>query len=132
MAGSLAWYKYVDDQNKTWGVLLDEDLGGLTGSGFTPVVSGEALDTLPRGMKMRGVNAVQTSGAGAGYVSRFWACGTKESAIYAGTTKTFTINSLTYATSSSRGESRRVPKAVATGQTGKSSQVGGGGGSGTT
>lgn len=132
MAGSLAWYKYTDDQDKVWGVQLDEDLGGLTGAGFTPVAANEDLETLPRGMKMRGVNAVQTSGAGAGYVSRFWACGTKTAAIYAGTTKTFTVNGLTYSTSSTRGESKRKPKAEPTGQIGKSSTVGGGGGSGQT
>lgn len=127
MTGSLAWYKYIDDQDKVWGVQLDENLGGLTGAGFTPVASGDDLETLPRGMKMRGVNAVQTSGAGAGYVSRFWACGSRTSQIYVGTTKTFTVNGLTYSTSSSRGESKRKPKAQNTGQTGPSSSVGGGG-----
>lgn len=131
MTGSLAWYKYTDDQDNVWGVLLDENLGSLSGAGFTPVGTTDNLETMPRGMKMRGVNAVQTSGAGAGYVSRFWACGTKTAAIYAGTTKTFTVNGLSYATSSSRGESKRTPKSVATGQTGPSSTVGGGGGSGT-
>lgn len=131
MAGSLAWFKYVDDNDQTWGVLLDENLGTLAGAGFTPVGSGDNLETMPRGMKMRGVNAVQTSGAGAGYVSRFWPCGTKTAAIYAGTQKTFTINGLTYSVSSSRGESKRKPKSENTGQTGTSSTVGGGGGSGT-
>lgn len=130
MAGSLAWYKYIDDQDKVWGVQLDEDLGGLVGAGFAAVGANDDLETMPRGMKMRGVNAVQTSGAGAGYVSRFWACGSRTSEIYVGTTKTFTVNNQTYSTSSSRGESKRKPKSVATGQTGKSSVVGGGGSSG--
>ena len=126
MTGSLAWYKYVDDQDKVWGVQLDENLGSLVGGGFAPVAANDDLETMPRGMKMRGVNAVQTSGQGAGFVSRFWACGARTAAIYVGTTKTFTVNGLTYSTSSSRGETKRKPKSGNTGQTGASSTVGGG------
>ena len=126
MAGSLAWYKYIDDQDKVWGVQLDENLGSLTGAGFTAVGATDDLETMPRGMKMRGVNAAQISGSGAGFVSRFWAWGSRSAGIYVGTTKTFTVNGLTYATSSSRGETKRKPKSLATGQTGSSSTVGGG------
>jgi len=134
MAGSRRWYVYVDDRDKRWGAELDEDNGSLAGAGFVAVASGDDLDTMPRGMEMRGVYAVQTSGAGAGYVSTFQPCATKTAGIYAGTTKTWTKNGLNYSLTSTRGETRRIPKALNTGQTGNSPSVGGGGtggGSGT-
>lgn len=132
MAGSLAWYKYTDDRGQVWGVQMDEDKAGVEGAGFTPVLEADNLNTLPSGMEMRGVNAVRTSGAGAGFVSEFQPCATQAATLYAGTTKTFTRNSQNYSVSSTRGETRRVPKALNTGLVGKSPTVATGGAGGGT
>ena len=130
MAGSRRWYKYTTDQGIVYGVELDEDKGGVEGAGFTPVTDADNLTTLPQGSKMRGVNATRTSGGGAGFVSEFQPCATTAATLFAGTTKTFTRNSQTYAVSSTRGETRRIPKALNTGLVGASPTVAIGGGGG--
>lgn len=132
MAGSRRWYKYTTDQGLVYGVELDEDKGGVTSAGFTPVTDADNLTTLPQGTKMRGVNAVRTTGPGAGFVSEFQPCGTTAATLFAGTTKTFTRNGQTYSVSSTRGEYTRRPKALNTGLTGASPTVATGGGGGTT
>lgn len=132
MAGSRRWYKYTNDLGVVYGVELDEDKGGVEGAGFTPVTDADNLTTLPQGHTMRGVNAVRTTGAGAGYVSEFQPCATQAATLFAGSAKTFTRNAQTYSVSSTRGETRRVPKALNTGLAGASPTVGTGGGGGTT
>ena len=129
MAGSLAWYVYTADNGTTFGVQLDEDRGSLAGAGFTALPANFTGTTLPKGTKMRYVNAVRTSGAGAGFRSDSFPCGTIASAIFTGATATWTANGISYSRSSARGESRRVPKSVNTGLVGTSNQVGGGTGS---
>lgn len=124
MAGSRAWFVYTDDDDTQSAVLLDEDTGSLAGLGFTPYDGTTPLDLLPKGFRMRYVNAVQTTGAGAGYRYRAVPCGTSESDIYSGTTPTFTLNGLTYSVTSTRGERSRKPTAINTGLIGASPTVG--------
>lgn len=124
MAGSRAWFNYVSDNGITYAVELDEDTGALPGLGFTRYTDGTPTTTLPSGWRMRYVNAAQTSGDGAGYVSRRVPVGTPASPIYSGTQSTFTLNGLSYAVSSNKGERQRRPKASNTGLIGPSSTVG--------
>lgn len=126
MAGSRAWYVYQDDDDNDYAVELDEDLAAVTGSGFVRYTGETALDLPPKGLRMRYVNAVQTSGAGAGYRSRKVYCATTEATLYGGTTTTFTLNGVTYSVSSKRGERKRLPTAQNTGLVGQSSTVAGG------
>lgn len=124
MAGSRAWFIYNDDDGQDYAVQLDEDTGSLAGLGFTPYTGAPPLDQVPRGFKMRYVNAVQTSGTGAGFRSRAFPCGTDTAPLYDGELATFTINGLTYAVSSTRGEKVRKPTAFNTGLQGASPTVG--------
>lgn len=131
MSGSRAWFVYTDDDETDSAVLLDEDTGGLAGLGFTPYNGTPPLDLLPKGFKMRYVNAVQTSGSGAGFRYRAFPCGSEDSTIYSGTTPTFTINGLSYSVTSTRGERSRKPTAINTGLIGASPTVGTSTGTGT-
>lgn len=124
MAGSRRWYVYVDDDGTDSAVMLDEDTGNLTGLGFAEYSGQPVLDLLPKGFKMRYVNAVQTSGTGSGFRYRSFPCGTDDAAIYSGDTATFTINGLTYAVTSTRGERSRKPTVLNTGLIGPSPTVG--------
>ena len=74
MAGSLRWYVYEDDDNNQYAVLLDENVGNFTETGFEPYEGEPSLDTLPQGFKMRYVNAVQRTGAGGGFRYRRDVC----------------------------------------------------------
>lgn len=133
MAGSKDWFVYEDDDDNTYGVQLDEDAGLLPAFGFAPYTGTPALDQLPRGAKMRYVNAVQTSGAGAGYRYRRFPCGNPDALAFGGTATTFTVNGLTYSVTSTVGERFKKPVAANTGLVGASPIVGGGaaGGGGT-
>ena len=124
MAGSLRWYIYTADDDTEYGVLLDEDIGNAESFGFTSVSSDSVLDTLPKGFVMRYVNAVQTSGDGAGFRYRKFACGSDEAAIFSGEQKTFTINGLAYEVTSTRGEKSRRPRSTNSGLVGDSATVG--------
>ena len=125
MAGSRSWFVYVADDASQYAVELDEDTGSLNTSGFTPYSGQTPLKLLPQGMKMRYVNAVQTTGAGAGFRSRKIPMGTTTAALYTGVSTTATLNGLIYAISSTRGERSRKPKSVNTGLVGPSPTVGG-------
>lgn len=124
MAGSLRVYVYVDDDGNEYGVKLDEDTGANAVFGFEVYTGSPALDYLPRGAKMRKVNAVQTSGAGAGFRYRSFPCGTNEATAFGGTATTFERGGLTYAVTSTSGEKFKKPVAVNTGLIGQSSTVG--------
>lgn len=124
MAGSRRWFVYTDDDDTDSAVLLDEDVGNTEGFGFSVYTGEPVLDPLPKGFKMRYVNAVQTTGTGAGFRYRAFPCGTDDSDIYSNTTPTFTVNGLTYATTSTRGEKSRKPTSINTGLTGSSPTVG--------
>lgn len=124
MAGSRAWYVYNDNDGEDWGVELDEDTGTLAGLDFTPYTGTPSLDQLPRGTFMRYINAVQTSGAGAGFRYRSFPCGTDTAPLYDGTQTTFTVNGLNYSVTSTRGEKSRKPTANNTGLQGASPTVG--------
>jgi hypothetical protein len=124
MASSRKWYVYTDDKSNEWGVELDEDTGGLQGLGFTAISSATDLDTLPRGITMRSINAVQTSGSGAGFRYRKFPVGEDSATLFAGTSNTFTINGLNYTVTSVRGEKARKPYGENTGLVGQSPTVG--------
>lgn len=124
MAGSRAWYVYNDDDGEDWGVELDEDTGTLAGLAFTPYTGEPDLDQLPRGKFMRYINAVQTSGTGAGFRYRSFPCGTDTAPLYDGSETTFTINGLNYSVTSTRGEKTRTPTANNSGLQGPSPTVG--------
>lgn len=130
MAGSRRWYVYVGDNEDEYGVELDEDTGALEGLGFIEYTGEPPLEQLPRGTYMRYINAVQTSGAGAGFRSRSFPCGEPDAPLYDGSDTTFTVNGLNYSVSSTRGEKSRKPSAVATGLQGASPTVGLGGAGG--
>lgn len=124
MAGSRRWYVYVDDDETESAVMLDEDTGTLAGLGFEVYTGQPVLDLLPKGFKMRYVNAVQTSGSGSGFRYRAFPCGRDDADIYSGDVTTFTHNGLTYAVTSTRGERSRKPTVVNTGLVGASPTVG--------
>jgi hypothetical protein len=133
MAGSRKWFIYTDDDGTDSAVQLDEDTGSLAGLGFQPYAGSPVLDVLPKGFKMRYINAVQTSGAGSGFRYRSFPCGSDDADLYSGDITTFTINGLTYSVTSTRGEKSRRPTAINTGLVGSSPTVGtstGGGASG--
>ena len=127
MAGSRAWFIYNDDDGEDWGVELDEDTGNLGAFGFTPYTGSPALDQLPRGTFMRYVNAVQTSGTGAGFRYRSFPCGTDTAPAFDGSTPTFTVSGLSFTVTSTRGEKSRKPTASNSGLQGASAVVGQGG-----
>ena len=124
MAGSRKWFIYTSDDDEDFAVELDEDTGSLPGLGFTPFVNASDVGTLPRGITMRQVNAVQTSGAGAGFRYRSFPAGTDEAPLFSGTQNTFTINGLAYSVTSTKGEKERRPTALNTGLIGNSPTVG--------
>ena len=131
MAGSRAWFIYNDDDGEDYAVNLDEDTGNLEAFDFSPYTGTPPLDPPPRGFRMRYVNAVQTSGDGAGYRYRAFPCGTDTAPVYDGTQATFTVNGLSYAVTSTRGERARKPTATNTGLVGASPIVGQDGAGGT-
>lgn len=124
MAGSLRWYVYTADDGEEFGALLDEDTGNLEALGFTPVLAETDIDPLPKGFKMRYVNAVQTTGSGAGFRYRSFACGDADATLFSGETKVFTINGLSYEVTSTRGERSRRPRSTNSGLIGSSPTVG--------
>jgi len=128
MAGSRAWYVYVADDDTNYAVEIDEDAGALAPAGFTPYTGTPPLDLPPQGFRMRYVNAIQTSGDGAGFRSRKIYCGTADSDLFSGDVTTTTLNGLQYSVSSTRGEKQRKPTAAPTGLKGPSSTVGTGAG----
>lgn len=132
MTGSRRWYIYTDDDDTQSAVQLDEDLGNNAGFGFEVYTGTTPLDTLPQGFKMRYVNAVQVTGAGAGFRYRKFPCGSDDADIYSGDTPSFTINELTYNVTSTRGEKSRKPTVTNTGLIGSSPTVGTSTGGGTT
>jgi len=131
MAGSRRWFVYTDDDDQLNAVQLDEDLGNNEEFGFEPYTGEPVMDLLPKGFRMRYVNAVQTTGAGAGFRYRSFPCGQAESGVYSGETSTFQVNGLTYAVTSTRGEKGRKPVALNTGLIGSSPTVGTSTGTGT-
>lgn len=119
MTGSVRWYKYIDDRDNTWGVLLDETTASTPSLGFEAVTTGDDLDQLPRGHKMRWVNATKlTGGGGQGFVQSQFPVAKLEATAWTGTNTILTVGGSTYAITSLRGEQRRLVIASNTGQTG--------------
>jgi len=127
MAGSMAWFVYTDDDGELSAVNLDEDTGNNTAFGFDPYTGTPPLSQLSRGFKMRRVNAVQTTGDGAGFRYRSFPCGSDEAPAYDGSVAVFTVNGLSYSITSTRGEQERKPTATNSGLQGSSPTVGEGG-----
>lgn len=124
MAGSKSWFIYTDDDGEDFGVELDENIGSLPGLGFEPYTGSPPLDQLPRGTYMRYINAVQRTGAGAGFRYRSFPCGTDEADLFSGAEASFVVNGLGYSVTSTRGERSRKPTANNSGLIGPSSTVG--------
>jgi hypothetical protein len=124
MAGSRRTFVYVDGDENAYAVVLDEDVGNNQLFGFEPYTGTPVLDPPPQGFRMRYINAVQTTGAGAGFRYRKFACGSEESDLYSGDVSVFTVNGLTYSVTSTRGERSRRPTATNTGLVGSSPTVG--------
>ena len=125
MAGSLIEAVYTNDDEEQYAVKIDEDRARLVALGFSIYTGTPILDRPPQGFKMRYVNAVKTTGDGAGYERIAVPCGSSEqSSVYSGTATTFVLNGHTYAVTSTRGEKKRVPTAFNTGLQGASPTVG--------
>lgn len=124
MAGSLKWFVYTSDDEQQYAVLLDEDVGNFIETGFTEYLGDTPLDTLPSGMKMRYVNAVQRTGAAAGFRYRKVYCGTVQSDLFSGDISNFILNNLGYTVTSTRGERSRKPVSGNSGLIGSSPTVG--------
>lgn len=124
MSGSRAWFNYVSDNGITYAVELDEDTGLLANAGFTRYTDGSPTTTLPSGWRMRYINAVKTSGEGAGFVSRRFPIGSSTATLYSGQTSVFNRDGETYAVSSTGGEKQRRPKQLNTGIVQSGSNVG--------
>lgn len=119
MAGSMRWYKYNDDDDTDYGVLLDETTGSTAALGFTPVATGDEVTQLPRGVKMRWINCTKMSGGGGeGFVQAQFPVGSTNATAWTTKQLTLTVGSSTYVKTSSRGEQVRIVIATNTGQTG--------------
>lgn len=107
MAGSIKWQIYTDDQGNQFGVRLDESNGEATGfADYT----GEAILPLPRGWKMRYINAVDAEGG-----TRQIPVGTVDHPLFTGAEYTVTILGRLYEVTSTRGEQKVLPRARDTG-----------------
>ena len=73
---------------------------------------------------MRYVNAVQRTGAGAGFRYRRVYCGTADSDLFSGDVSNFVLNGLGYTVTSTRGERQRRPLSGNSGLVGDSPTVG--------
>lgn len=119
MTGSMKWYKYLDDQDKEWGVFLDETTGSVGALGFEAVTSSDQIDQLPRGHSMRYINATKmTGGGGAGFVQSRYPVGSLDATAWTEQNVTLTVGGSTYVKTSSRGEARRLVIDKNTGLTG--------------
>ena len=109
MAGSIKWMNYTADDGTLYAVKIDEsngEAGGLLD--YTGTADGS---TIPRGFKMRYVNAVSSDGI------------TRKFYISPATNPLFTdggsivSGGVTFNISSKRGESSVIPRAADSGQT---------------
>lgn len=107
MSGSIKWQVYTDDTGEDYAVKLDESNGAALGFGD---YTGQNIGVLPRGFKMRGVNAInQEDGR-----RRFFPVGTQDTQVYAVRGTVLTLDSVQWAVTSRRGEKAPIPFAFDT------------------
>jgi hypothetical protein len=85
MAGSVADFKYFDDQGKPWLIRIDKSNALVTGTGFTLLTQAElALDFLPRNIEPRFVNCRHPTRP----INRTLYCQSTSSALWLGAVRT--------------------------------------------
>lgn len=88
MAGSLADFKYLDDQGEAWLVRIDKSNALATGTGFVALTQADlVLHYLPRNIELRFVNCRHATRP----LNRRIYCQSTSAAIWLGTTKTITL-----------------------------------------
>ena len=88
MAGSIADFKYTDDDGNPWLVRIDKSNALATGTGFTALTqAGLNLHYLPRNIDMRFVNCRHPSRP----INRTIYCANTDAAIWKGTQKTIQL-----------------------------------------
>jgi hypothetical protein len=113
MAGSLKWMVYTTDEGNPYAVQIDESNGEA--NGFADYASGTALlETLPRGINMRYVNAISVTPDSPS--SRQFKVGSLLSDAWTAPSG-FIANGITYRVTSKRGEKKRIPFPQDTGLT---------------
>lgn len=84
MAGSLADFKYLDDQGQAWLVRIDKSNALATGTGFVALTQADlALNYLPRNIELRYVNTRHPTRP----INRVIYCQSTSSPIWLGTHK---------------------------------------------
>jgi len=105
MAGSLADFKYLDDQGRPWLVRIDKSNALATGTGFFALTQADlALDYLPRNIELRYVNCRHPTRP----INRKIYCQSTSAAIWTGTTKTIVLTDYQDRTSQTFNVGKRV------------------------
>lgn len=115
---SRQWFEYVSDAGAKYAVNLSGKLKTVNILGFKPV-SGTVPPRLPKGMRMRKVHAVSTSGTkGAGFKRRSFPVGTPEMPIYKTLASTaFKYSGTDFVVTGRTGECYTMPIAFDSGET---------------
>lgn len=108
MSGSIKWMLYTSDAGTEYAVQVDESNGEA--GGFDDY-TGAGEPVLPRGFKMRYVNAISATG-----IARKFYIGKPDNVLLT-TGGTITVDTVAYEVSSKRGEQFRLPRAADSGQT---------------
>lgn len=108
MSGSIKWVVYTADNTEEYATLLDES--NAEAGGFDDFTGG-AANVIPKYFEMRYVNAVSATG-----ITRKFYIGKVDDTIFVDGGE-ITVDGVAYQVSSKRGESRRLPRAVDSGQT---------------
>jgi hypothetical protein len=88
MAGSLADFKYLDDQGQAWLVRIDKSNALATGTGFVALTQADlTLHYLPRNIELRYVNCRHPTRP----INRKIYCQSTSAPIWTGTTKTIVL-----------------------------------------
>lgn len=109
MSGSIKWMNYTADDGTLYAVRIDESNGEA--GGFLDYTGTADGGIIPRGFKMRYVNAVSSTG-----IARKFYIGTADNALYV-SGGTITSGGVDFVVSSKRGESSVIPRAADSGQT---------------
>jgi hypothetical protein len=88
MAGSIADFKYTDDNGSSWLVRIDKSNALATGTGFVALTQADlSLNYLPRNIEMRFVSARHPTRP----INRKIYCATTTAPIWNGTQKTISL-----------------------------------------
>jgi hypothetical protein len=88
MAGSIADFKYTDDNGKSWLVRIDKSNALTTGTGFAALTQADmSLEYLPRNIEMRFVTCRHPTRP----INRRIYCANTDAAIWKGTQKTIQL-----------------------------------------